>query len=278
MSSLLTNTSAMTALQTLRASQSNLQETQARISTGLKIRSGKDNAAYFAISKTMSSDSSIYKSINDGLTLTHNAIDTARVGTESTVSLVQNFASRVAFAQNQGVDLSQVKNELSGILDQVKTTISQSTFNGTNLVSASKNITVVTGISRAGAAISTTTTTFASVDLKSISNSLSTVISTWSVNMTAGALASQLSTVNTQLGKATSSATALGVSEKSVESQQTFLKSLTDNIDSGVGAMVDANMEEESARLQAQQTQQQLATQALSIANQQSQSIMSLFR
>jgi flagellin len=78
--------------------------------------------------------------------------------------------------------------------------------------------------------------------------------------------------------KATTAATQLGLSEKTIDEQQKFLTKLTDNIDTGVGSMIDANMEEEAARLQALQTQQQLATQALSIANQAPSSIMSLFR
>ena len=75
-----------------------------------------------------------------------------------------------------------------------------------------------------------------------------------------------------------SAATTLGQAEKSIERQQEFLTKLSDNLDTGVGAMVDANMEEEAARLQALQVQQQLASQSLSIANQAPQNILSLFR
>ena len=73
-------------------------------------------------------------------------------------------------------------------------------------------------------------------------------------------------------------ATSLGQSEKSIERQQEFLNKLTDNLDSGVGSMIDANMEEEAARLQALQVQQQLATQSLTMANQKPQNILGLFR
>ena len=80
------------------------------------------------------------------------------------------------------------------------------------------------------------------------------------------------------LGEAIEASTTLGVGQKSIENQQEFLTKLTDNLDTGVGAMVDANMEEEAARLQALQVQQQLASQSLSIANQAPQNILSLFR
>ena len=99
MSSILTNHSAMTALSTLRMINDNLSDTQGRISTGLKISSGKDNAAYFSISKTMSADSGMFRAIDETLTLQKNAVSTARLGAETLVDLAQQFAERVAFAQ-----------------------------------------------------------------------------------------------------------------------------------------------------------------------------------
>ena len=87
-----------------------------------------------------------------------------------------------------------------------------------------------------------------------------------------------LATAEGALANAISASTSLGVAEKTLEGQQEFLGKLTDTLDSGVSAMVDANMEEEAARLQAYQVQQQLATQSLSIANQSPQNILSLFR
>ena len=91
-------------------------------------------------------------------------------------------------------------------------------------------------------------------------------------------LSGALKSAESVLKKATDAATSLGLSEKTIEKQQNFLTRLADNIDVGVGSMIDANMEEEAARLQALQNQQQLATQALSIANQGPASIMALFR
>jgi flagellin len=76
----------------------------------------------------------------------------------------------------------------------------------------------------------------------------------------------------------TDAATDLGIAEKQVETQQNFLSELGDRLDSGVGSMVDADMEKEAARLQSLQVQQQLSTQSLSIANQAPQNILSLFR
>ncbi|OOY26050.1 flagellar protein [Thioclava sediminum] len=275
MSSILTNTSAMNALATLRGVNKGLEDTQNRISTGKKINSAKDNAAYFSISESMNSDSGMYKSINEGLTLTKNSVSTARLGAESVKDLAQQFVERVSFAQGDAVDHAAVQKELRSIVDQIGTTISQATFNGDSLVDGSANVTVVTGISRASGSFATTSMTFQAVDLSTLQATLSGIdISGGS----AAVLTSALTSAQSALSTAIDNATSLGVAEKSLESQQDFLGKLTDKLDTGVGNMVDADMEKEAARLQSYQVQQQLATQSLSIANQGPQNLLSLFR
>ncbi|MBU0862201.1 MAG: flagellar protein, partial [Alphaproteobacteria bacterium] len=96
MSSILTNNSAMNALTTLRNVNSNLNDTQTRISTGMKVNSAKDNASYFSISETMKSESGMNKAIGEGLTLSKNSVATARLGAETLVDLAQQFVDRVA--------------------------------------------------------------------------------------------------------------------------------------------------------------------------------------
>ncbi|RMH41762.1 MAG: flagellar protein [Alphaproteobacteria bacterium] len=273
MSSILTNNSAMVALATLNQVNKGLNETQNRVSSGLKIRSGKENAAYFAISETMSGDSSMFKSINESLTLTKNAVSTARLGAETVKDLAQQFVDRVAFAQGTGINLADVQTELTSLVDQMTLAIDQSTFNGADLVNATTAVTVVAGVTRTGGTFATTTITFNQVDLGAIKTALSAIDLTTSTDLQA-----DLTTAEGQLANAISAATSLGVTEKTLESQQTFLDALTDTLDSGISGMVDANMEEEAARLQAYQVQQQLATQSLSIANQTPQNILSLFR
>ena len=73
-------------------------------------------------------------------------------------------------------------------------------------------------------------------------------------------------------------ASTFGSVQTRVDIQKDFVSKLTDSMKAGIGSMIDADMEEASARLQALQVQQQLSTQALSIANQQPQSLLSLFR
>ncbi|WP_238372809.1 flagellin [Heliomarina baculiformis] len=278
MSSILTNNSAMTALQTLQSINKNLESTQSRISSGLQISSGKDNAAYFSISETMKGDSSMYKAIDEGLTLQKNSVATARLGAETVQEVASLFAERVAFAQGGTAEVrADIQNELDELVARINTSISQATFNGTSLVEGTATVTVVTGISRSAAgSISTTTITFSQQDLGAIASTLGAIDLTTA--STTALMQTALQEAETQLDAAIVSATALGIAEKSIETQKEFLGALTDTLDSGVGSMVDADMEQEAARLQSLQVQQQLATQSLSIANQAPQNILSLFR
>ncbi|MGR3269988.1 flagellar protein [Thalassococcus profundi] len=313
MSSILTNNSAMNALQTLRSVNNNLGETQNRISTGMKVNSAKDNAAYFAISETMKGDSGMTKAINESLTLTKNSLATAHVGAESFKDLARQFSERVAFAQGGDGSIDDVKDELDEIVKQMNASIKQATFNGDDLIGSgntvatatvvaadgtigtaatttesSRSMSVVTGLTRSATGIAATTMTVDGVDLTRTYTDFAAIATAFKTGFDTAAgtseaagqtyLANTLTAVEGLLDEAISSSTTLGVGMKSVENQQEFLTKLTDNLDSGVGAMVDANMEEEAARLQALQVQQQLASQSLSIANQAPQNILSLFR
>jgi flagellin len=147
---------------------------------------------------------------------------------------------------------------------------------------AAATVPVVSGVSRAGS-FSATTLSFSSVDLGAIQTALGNIdltnLDTLSTNTAIpDTLTEALTMAEAQLGNAIAAATSLGVSEKTIEGQQTFLSSLSDTLSSGISSMVDADMESEAARLQALQVQQQLATQSLSMANQAPQNIMSLFR
>ena len=275
MSSILTNTSSMVALATLKDVNRGLSETQNRVSTGLKIQSGKDNAAYFAISKSMQGDSGMFNAINEGLTVTKNSVATARLGAETVTDLAQQIVERIAFAQGDGVDKTAVQSELDGLTDRMQAAIDQATFNGSDLVSGSATTqTVVSGISRAGGSFATTTISFESIDLQSIQTALAAI----DVTDTGSTMAAKLTAAETQLASAIDATTSIGVAEKTIEGQMGFVDKLTDTLDLGVSEMVDADMEQEAARLQAYQVQQQLAVQSLSMANRNPQNILSLFR
>ena len=314
MTSINTNASAMNALATLRNINASLTDTQGRVATGLKVESAKDNAAYFAISESMKSDSGMLKAVNESLNLTKQSVATARLGSETFQELADRFVNRVAFAQEQTTGLDEIELELQGLVADMKTTIKQSTFDGDDLVNAAgtdgatppvaataaaidaatgvitagtsaagADRTVVTGITRAGGTFATTSINVSQVDLHGQMQKFEAIASAFNTNAgnatTGEAFLGQVLVEATTAHKAVITAsTQLGVAEKSIETQQSFLSSLVDNLDAGVGSMVDADMEAEAARLQALQVQQQLATQSLSIANQAPQNILSLFR
>ncbi|MBI6630924.1 flagellin N-terminal helical domain-containing protein [Pontibaca salina] len=307
MTSLITNTSAMNALQQLRDINKNLNTTQDRISSGLKVSSAKDNAAYFQISESMKGDSSAYSAISEGMTLTKNSVATARLGAETFKDLAQQFTERVAFAQGAVGGYEQVEKELLELVKQMETTVQQATFNGDDMVNAAGIDTIpadgtpntdgtvgpsvkseptrdtVTGISREGGTMSVTKLTIQQVDLAALTSDfkgIATGFRTGAETDGTGAtyLEKSLLSAETATKGAIAAATTLGLAEKSLENQQDFLSRLVDNLDSGIGSMIDADMEEEAARLKALQTQQQLATQSLSIANNAPQGVLALFQ
>lgn len=285
MSSINTNNSAMNALSIMKGVNKNLADTQERISTGLAVRSSKDNAAYFSISQTMKGDSGMLKSIDEGLTVTRNVVATGRLGAETFAGLAKDVTERLAFAQGTGVDLSKVQAEVTELASRMQTVIDQSTFNGVSMVDgtttsaattpdAADVLTVVTGVARSDATTMTATT----IDIQKVNlQDIQAFVAGLDLE-TSTDLAGDLESMEDQLALSNDAATKLGITEKSIETQQEFLGELTTRLDSGVGSIIDADMEEEAARLQALQVQQQLATQSLSIANQGPQNIMALFR
>jgi len=275
MSSILTNHSAMVALSTLNDVNRSLNETQNRVSSGLAIRSGKENAAYFAISETMKGDSGMFKAINEGMTATRNSVATARLGAETVADLAKQMLERIAFGISDGVNQDDVQLELDALAANMLSAINQATFNGDDLVTGTAAVSVVNGVTRSGG-FAVTTFSFNQVDLSAIQGVFDGIDLAGAADATARA--ALLTTAEAQLGLAIDAATSFGITEKTLDNQMQFIDSLTDTLDSGISSMVDADMEEEAARLQAFQVQQQLATQSLSIANQAPQNILTLFR
>jgi flagellin len=268
MSSIITNSAAMNALTTLRNINNSLTSTQDRVSSGLKVSTAKDNAAYFSISETMSSDSSLNKSVNEGMSLAKNSIATARLGVEAVVDLAKQYIDRQTFAINlPTADQADVTAELTALSAQMQNILDQANFNGEDLVQSAGPKIVTTGVYRSGASLTGSSLTLTTIDVSALVTALDG-------NFTAAGV----TTSRTQLDSIITYATQLGITEKAIENQQSFLATLTDRMDSGIGSMIDADMEAEAARLQALQVQQQLATQSLSIANQNPQNILSLFR
>ena len=430
MSSILTNTSAMVALQTLKGINANLGKTQEEISTGKSVVSAKDNSAVWAISKVMEADVNGFKSISDSLAVGESTVAVARKASETVTNLLTQMQGKIVAAQADTADRAKLQTDIAALRDQITSVVGTAQFNGLNLVNGSVTATNVNGnsgvnvlssmdrdsagnvtarsigvdarnlsltagtdlvggtgtgtITDAGTAgvidkndggtndsITLATFTFLDdagaaagtaalaanaagvdnlvtdglvagdevslrigakegrytikegdsadsivtgmktalqangLDANAFSFDLSTSgeltitnntnqdvafefgatrgsgglasLATLDVS-TAGGAQAALASIENLMQTSINAAASFGSSEKRINIQNTFVSSMVDSLRTGIGAMVDADMEEASARLQALQVQQQLAVQSLSIANQAPQSILSLFR
>lgn len=281
MSSILTNNSAMVALQTLKAVNMNLAKTQDMISTGKAIATARDGSAIFAISKVMESDASGFKAISDSLALGESTVAVASAAAEQVVSILQDIKTLVVSANSENVDHAKIQNEIDEKNAQVAAIVAAAQFNGANLLATdvdgngATSLSVLSSLDRVGTAAPTAATI--TVDTVDFEADVDLVTDLTAITDTTTA-ATALGEIETFLQTAIDGAAALGASAGRISDQGEFVSKLTDAMTSGIGALVDADMEAASARLQALQVQQQLATQSLSIANQAPQAILALFR
>jgi len=424
MSSILTNNSAMVALQTLKSINQNLSGVQSEISTGKSIANAKDNSAVWAISKVMSSDVQGFEAISDSLALGESTVAVAQNGAEAVTDLLTQIKGKIVASQEDNVDRSKIQADIGALRDQITSVVGAAQFNGLNLLAGGDDVDILSSLDRsADGSVATNNISVTASDLNTNAQSLGADAALVAGSGTAGALAATLNatqsqdfaiagvaagvgfsigltgtdandssfvaadytTANTVAGAsemyyvakegdtaedvgnalaqqwdiyaatngldkdvldftatatgltATStvtdgtdtiavvvntltsatdaneaggglgalgeidvstaegatealiqveflintsidSAASFGSARGRIETQSDFVSNLTDSLKSGIGSLVDANMEAASARLQALQTQQQLAVQALSIANQSPQTILSLFR
>ncbi|WP_103257770.1 flagellin [Tabrizicola aquatica] len=411
MTSILTNTSAMVALQTLKGINANLNKTQSDISTGKNVASAKDNAAVWAISKVMDSDVEGFKGISDSLSVGSATLTVARQASESVTKLLTEMKGKIVAAQAENVDRTKIQTDITALTKQIESVVGAAQFNGLNLVDGSQSsVNVLSSLDRsqggvtssnitvdaqnlstsAGAALTAgggtltdTTNVGPAPGIPSVVTGTPVTLDGFAFQLSGGALASndaaadpddltgliagdaitlnigsvqgryvvqQGDTADALVAGLKSSLTANGLSDtdftltlnagqlevanntnqaaaisasatrgtgglaglntidvvndpatalqdiegmlqtsidaaasfgsvqKRIDIQSEFVGQLTDALKTGIGVMVDTDMEEASARLQALQVQQQLATQALSIANQQPQGLLSLFR
>ncbi len=149
MSSILTNTSAMTALQTLKGINANMNKTQQEISTGKSVANARDNAAVWAISKVMESDVKGFKGIADSLNLGSSTVSVARQASERVNDLLTEIKGHVVAAQEENVDRSKIQTEIGRLRDQIATVVGGSQFSGQNLISGTEQVKVLASLDRA---------------------------------------------------------------------------------------------------------------------------------
>lgn len=314
MNSINTNVAAMTALQSLQQTSKDMLTTQSRISTGLRVASASDNAAYWSIATSMRSDNAALSTVQDALGLGKGTVNVAYTAMNSSIDLVSQMKQKLAAALGPGVDRSKIQSDITELQNQLKGVADSASFSGENWLSVDSSATgynatksIVSSFTRnssgavsigyitvdtskavlfdagtgtgaggildsqrdsTGAVVSTGGTSIMNIDISSLDNSATDQAT----------LSGYVQAVSKALDEMTSAATGLGANQTRINLQSDFVSTLRDSITTGVSQLVDADMNEESTRLQALQVKQQLGVQALSIANQSSQNILSLFR
>jgi flagellin len=324
MTSIMTNNAAMAALQTLRSINSDMDMTQARVSSGYRVETAADNAAYWSIATTMRSDSDALSTVKDALGLGAAKVDTAYTGMESSIEVISEIKNKLLAAREPGVDKTKINKEITELKNQLSSIADSASFSGENwlnnegtaaagtksivggfnrdtaglvtITTLDVNVTSLTLIGSANESLGiltkdidanvldpdTTSTTARNYYLIDTGSTTGTQASGTAINLTSGTTDQQVTdmvrVVDSMLSQMTDAASNLGAVNKRISMQEDFVSNLMDSIDSGIGRLVDADMNEESTRLKALQTQQQLGIQSLSIANANSQNILSLFR
>ncbi len=311
MTSLLTNMAARTALQTLTQTNRNMDITQSRIATGQRVSSAQDNAAYWSIATTMRSDNAALSTVQDALGLGSATVDVAYNAIDSAIDVVSEIKKKLVAAREPGVDKAKIQSEIAELQNTLQSVADASVFSGENWLSVNSGVTgynaskqVVASFTRTAGAVSIGTITINTANIKlfdadttgvgiidgsrGANGALSTAgtfaLSTVNISALTDSTA-DVTTLNGYIAGAdaaiasmTTAASTLGAVKSRITLQKDFISGLKDAIENGIGQLVDADMNEESTRLQALQVQSQLGIQALSIANQSSQNILALFR
>jgi flagellin len=291
----------MSALQTLRSINGSLEDTQNHVSSGYRVAEAKDNAAYWSIATTMRSDNKALSAVSDALGLGAAKVDTAYSAMASAIDIVSEIKAKIVAATEKGVDKTKIQDEIGQLQQQLLSVAGSASFSGENWVAGNTTKSVVSSFVRSANGQVAVQTTQYVLDDSTTGNVLFGMDTTGAINTTSGIIGSSTGTIGSiysmnianftpadinlaltavegGLSALTKAASQLGSISTRIDLQDSFVSTLSDSIDSGVGRLVDADMEEESSKLTALQTQQQLAIQSLSIANSSAQNVLTLFK
>jgi flagellin len=269
-----TNNGAALALQYLNQTQGQLDKTQSAINSGLKVASAKDDGAIYAIAQNQRGAVAGYQSVLNSINNGSSAIDVALSAGQSISDLLIQMKQKALAAADASLDTASrqaLNANFLALRDQISTIVNNAVFNGFNLVNGTT--TQVTALASSDGARRITT---AAQNMK-LSGSIVTIRNTNTISTQARA-STLIATIQTSLSNVNSALAKLSSGAAKFSIQASFTMKLSDTLTAGIGNLVDANMAQESARLQSLQVKQQLGVQALSIANQSPQTILSLFR
>jgi flagellin len=271
LNSINTNSGAMIALQNLNSTNSELQVTQQRINTGKKVGNAKDNGAIWAMAKNQSTTATSLNAVKDSLQRGQSTIDVALAAGDTVTDLLGKMKEKALAASDTSLNSASfkaLKTDFESLRDQITKAVDNAKFNGVSIADG-KTVKLAFLANSDGSQFTVNAKTISLVGLG---------LSATSSFTTASAAKTMITDISDALGTATNKLASLGTSSTGLDTHLTFVGKLQDSLDAGVGNLVDADLAKESAKLQSLQTKQQLGIQALSIANQSTGSILSLFR
>jgi flagellin len=272
LNSINTNPGALIALQNLNATNTELNTAQSRINTGKKVANAKDNGAIWSMAKMQSASSSSLNAVKDSLQRGQSTIDVALAAGDTVTDLLMKMKEKALAASDTSLNTASfnaLKSDFESLRKQITKAVDNAKFNGVGLVDKSAKALVFLANAEGG----TFTVNAQTISLEGLN--LTTALAAFTTVSDAAAMIDKMTKA---LLTATNKLSALGTASTGLDMHLTFIGKLQDSLDAGVGNLVDADLAKESAKLQSLQTKQQLGVQALSIANQSPQSILSLFK
>ena len=298
-----TNTSAMIALQNLNRTSDQLASTQSRVNTGLKVQGAKDNAAVWAVAQGQRADKGSLEAVTTSLNRATSIADVSLAAGEQISDILLEMkqkATAAADPSQTAATRASYDQEFQALLKSVQSFADNAIFDGANILDGSATTDMTFLASADGnetIAMKRQNLTLVGLGLAANSydsNKATAAIDAWTDNagtpenetllnaapdlLTQEKAKFALQRIDDAITVASSRLSELGAQAKQIERHTTYVGKLSDSLEAGIGNLVDADLAKESARLQALQVQQQLGVQALSIANQAPQMILSLFK
>ena len=268
-----TNQAALIALQNLSDTQMSLATTQNIISTGKKVNTAQDNAAAWYIANTMTGKVSAYDAVKDSLNRATSTVDVAMSAGQQVADLLTQLKAQALAGSDSSLSttsLASINENFKALLTQLSDVVNNASFNGVNMIN-SGGTTIYALASDSGTKITVAAQSLAL-------GGANVTIAAAASFATAAAASAYVATLTTDITNVNTALSSLGSGANTLASQLKFVSSLQNSLNTGISNLVDADMAAESAQLQALQTKQQLGIQALSIANQSTSALLSLFR
>jgi flagellin len=267
----------------LNQTEQALNQTQNEVSTGLKVSSAADNAAYWSIATQLTADGGIVKAVNDALAESSQILSTATSAINSIITTINSIETALTQASNPGADITDIQTSLTALGQQLLDAVNGASFNGVNLLDGSQDASPMPFIAGYNATATGGSFNLIAFQTAALYNAgagslVQSGTDLTNIIVTSAAAATELTSVQAALTAVTQYSSVIGSTQDRMSAASNFNSSLSTDYTNGVSGLVDADMNEASTRLQALQTQQQLGIQSLSIANQESQLILKLFQ